>query len=57
MGPDCRIHPNFEEGRTYLVFLDEPYHPKSFERIASDSDKWLQAVRTLTRESDQKSAP
>lgn len=44
---DCKIHPGFAVGMTYLVFLDEPYHNKSFEQInmlgsdPSERDKWL----------------
>lgn len=44
---DCEIHPGFFVGGIYLVFLNEPYHNKSFEsvfRINGDSetkDKWL----------------
>jgi hypothetical protein len=49
-GPDCDIHPGFSVGHTYLIFLESPYHVKSFERItrthgARDTkDKWLQFV-------------
>jgi hypothetical protein len=47
---DCQIHPAFSVGGTYLLFLDEPYHVKSFEMIlktgggADVRDKWLQYV-------------
>jgi hypothetical protein len=47
---DCQIHPAFSVGREYLVFLDTPYHNKSFELIIrstgdrSKKDKWLQYV-------------
>ena len=47
---DCRIHPSFAVGGTYLLFLDEPYHIKSFELIIRTNgdketkDKWLQFV-------------
>ncbi len=47
---DCRIHPSFAVGRTYLLFLDEPFHVKSFELIVrtgggeATKDKWLQYV-------------
>ncbi len=46
--PDCAIHPSFQEGGRYLVFLDRPYHPWSFERIVVDDDRWLREVRRLT---------
>jgi hypothetical protein len=47
---DCQIHPSFALGREYLLFLDVPYHNKSFELIVNGSgdlrkkDKWLQYV-------------
>ncbi len=47
---DCQIHPTVSVGGTYLLFLDEPYHVKSFEMIlktggrADVRDKWLQYV-------------
>ena len=52
--PDCKIHPAFSVGGTYLVFLDQPYHVKSFEIIIRTSgdpakrDKWLQYVESRT---------
>ena len=48
--PDCKIHPTFSVGGTYLVFLEPPYHVKSFEIIIRTHggtdirDKWLQYV-------------
>ena len=50
----CRIRPGFTVGGTYLVFLDKPYHSKSFEMIlmtegsADKKDKWLQYVEKRT---------
>jgi hypothetical protein len=47
---DCKIHPSFVVGATYLVFMDQPYHRKSFEQIAmlgqdpDTKDKWLKWV-------------
>jgi hypothetical protein len=49
--PDCEIHPSFAVGHTYLMFLDKPYHRKSFEFIMRadgsplTQDKWLQYVK------------
>jgi hypothetical protein len=46
----CNIHPGFAVGGTYLIFIDQPYHTKSFEMIlmtegdADKKDKWLQYV-------------
>ncbi len=53
-GTDCKIHPVFSVGATYLVFPDQPYHVKSFEIIIRTGgdlekrDKWLQYVETRT---------
>lgn len=50
--PDCEIHPAFVVGGTYLVFIEKPYHVKSFEIIqryggsASNRDKWLNYVQS-----------
>jgi len=47
---DCKIHPSFSVGSKYLLFLDQPYHIKSFELIIRTDgdkkmqDKWLQFV-------------
>jgi hypothetical protein len=49
---DCEIHPNFAVGATYLIFLSEPYHVKSFEQImrtfGDEKDKWLSYVEGKT---------
>lgn len=46
--PDCRIHPYFTIGTAYLLFLDKPYHSKSFEQINNlQSDQWLLLVLKL----------
>lgn len=46
MSTDCRLYPPFTLGRMYLVFVDPPYHVKSFERIEDAAkDRWLQHVR------------
>jgi hypothetical protein len=50
----CQIRPQFAVGGTYLVFLDQPYHHKSFEMILmtegtpATKDKWLQYVEKRT---------
>lgn len=47
---DCEIYPTFSVGATYLVFLDKPYHRKSFEQIIRTNrtpesrDAWLTYV-------------
>jgi hypothetical protein len=33
--------------------VDEPFHWKSFEKIESNEDRWLQAVRTVIRTGGQ----
>lgn len=48
-GVDCKIHPSFEVGKTYLVFLDAPLSRRSDEEIAMVEgqpveDKWLAYV-------------
>ncbi len=49
-GTDCEIRPPFVVGLTYLLFLDKPFHTKSFELIIrthgseSVKDQWLQYV-------------
>lgn len=48
--PDCKMAPNFMIGRQYLLFVDKPYHRKSFEQVTDpDRDRWLQATRTVIR--------
>ena len=52
MHPDCKVHPSFSVGGTYLAFLDQPFHTKSFELIRITSgdrqDKWLKYVLSRT---------
>jgi hypothetical protein len=54
-GADCQMHPRFELGATYLIFLDPPYHWRAFERIDRADDLWLIAVRDLVRTPSQSS--
>jgi hypothetical protein len=44
---DCEIHPVFQEGGRYLVFLDTLRHPWGSERIIHDDDRWLLEVRRM----------
>jgi hypothetical protein len=44
---NCQMRPRFEVGATYLIFLDEPYHWRSFERVDRPDDRWLAAVKAL----------
>jgi hypothetical protein len=51
-GTDCKIHPSFSVGAHFLIFLDQPYHVKSFELIIRTHgdkdvrDKWLSWVES-----------
>ena len=51
---DCEISPAFGVGLTYLIFLNHPYHNKSFELIIRThgsplgKDKWLQFIEQRT---------
>ena len=48
--PNCQITPSFSIGKKYLVFMDKPYHLKSFELITSvDSDEWLKKVKEILK--------
>ncbi len=44
---DRIIHPRFSVGRYYLIFLDKPYHVKSFEQVSfsPEADKWYVYVK------------
>jgi hypothetical protein len=60
---DCEIYPSFSVGATYLVFLDKPYHRKSFELIIRTHgtpkirDSWLSYVEQKTKNPNQKLDP
>jgi hypothetical protein len=45
-GSDCEMHPRFELGARYLIFLGGS-HWRAFERIDRPDDRWLRAVRAL----------
>lgn len=50
-GTDCKIHPTFVVGESYLAFVGPPITKRSFERIdISGSDKWLSYVETALRD-------
>ncbi len=51
VGNGCDIAPTFSVGAKYLIFIDPPYHRKSFERISQpfqNKDKWFEHVRMRT---------
>ena len=55
LGPCSHNTPGFVLGSVYLIFLDEPYHVKSFELInnydvGTDQDKWLSYVEAKVAE-------
>ncbi|MCJ8323150.1 MAG: hypothetical protein HRU29_03640 [Rhizobiales bacterium] len=53
-GPDCKMHPQFVTGKTYLIFLDNP-HTRAYEEINTANDLWLAAVRKLVDDPTLKS--
>lgn len=52
-GPDCEMHPRFQKGSTYLLFLDKPFHWFSFELITSNQDLWFQTVRNVVKSKNE----
>ncbi|QBG47669.1 hypothetical protein EGM51_09780 [Verrucomicrobia bacterium S94] len=60
---DCEIYPSFSVGATYLVFLDKPYHRKSFELIIRTHgnpkirDSWLSYVEQKIKNPNQNMEP
>ena len=42
---DCNLYGYYEVNRQYLIFLETPHHPKSFELISSYDDSWLNDVK------------
>ncbi len=50
--PTCNIRPDFLVGQTYLIFLDKPYHQKSFELMPQglSTDKWYEYVKNKVNE-------
>lgn len=49
VNPDCSVAASFEKGQRYIIFPDEPFHLKGFERIDADGDRWLAKIRTLVK--------
>lgn len=45
VAPDCSLRPSLVVGAKYLLFVDKPYHVKSFENISNPEDRWLEKVR------------
>jgi hypothetical protein len=41
---DCNAYGVFESGQNFLIFLDGPVHPRSFENVRSSEDLWYQTV-------------
>ena len=46
-GSDCRMRPSFVVGARYLLFVDQPYHWRGFEKFEADDNRWLGAVTTV----------
>ncbi len=52
------VIPSFVTGGRFLIFVDEPYHARSFERIPSPlTDKWLWYVKKKVKEQAAKQTP
>lgn len=48
--PSCQINPAFSKDKKYLVFVDKPYHVKSFELIEDvEKDAWLKKIRSILK--------
>jgi hypothetical protein len=41
---DCRFYGMFKVGEQYLVFLDGPSYPRSYENVKSEDDLWYLTV-------------
>src|SRR2546426_1064209 len=50
---NCRMNPVFSVGSRYLLFIEEPYHWRSFERIVASDDRWLATVRAVVAQGAQ----
>jgi hypothetical protein len=46
---DCVIRPAFRLGQRYLMFMDQTATWRSYERIATNNDKWLAYVEDKLR--------
>jgi len=46
---DCVLRPAFRLGERYLMFMNQTATWRSFERIATDDDKWLAYVEDKLR--------
>jgi len=44
---DCSLTTNFRVGSNYLLFIDKPYRPNSFELIKSKDDYWYQLIKHI----------
>lgn len=60
---DCVIYPSFSVGGIFLIFLEEPFHRKSFELIIRTHggegvrDKWLTWVEEQTKTEADRGQP
>lgn len=50
VNPDCSVSASFEKGQRYIIFPDEPFHLKGFERVDANGDRWLAKIRSLVKE-------
>lgn len=44
---DCSYTANFRLGSYYLLFIDKPYRPNSFELIKSKDDYWYRQIKHI----------
>jgi hypothetical protein len=44
---NCNIYGYFKAGEQYLIFIDPPFHPRSFELVSSTEDAWYQEVKKI----------
>ena len=47
MPGDCKAYGIFSAGETYLIFLRQQPHVRSFENVRSQDDLWLRVVKLL----------
>ncbi|MGH1487392.1 MAG: hypothetical protein ACRBCI_14350 [Cellvibrionaceae bacterium] len=53
---NCNLYGYFKQGEQYLIFLDAPYHPRSFEIVSSTDDAWYKEVIAIINKDLPKAA-
>lgn len=54
---NCNLYGYFKQGEQYLIFLDPPFHPRSFEIVSSTEDAWYKEVVTLIKKTSPQTSP